>query len=143
MQRFRSGLVLSVRRIAGIAVALLPLAALAEPALMGSPQASGQVKVAASSGERIYIKWCTECHGSAMGPGTQVLERKYKGQVPAILHKRPGIPAEFVKHTVRHGMGFMAAFRKTEISDSELAQLATYLSSVGGDSTHKKGGPVE
>ena len=111
--------------------------------LINAAQPAGQVRAATSPGERIYIKWCAECHASAGGPGTQVLELKYKGQVPAILHERPGLSAEFVKHTVRHGMGFMSPFRKTEISDAELAVLATYLSSVERASASKQAGPVK
>ena len=142
VKRFRSVLVLSVQ-IAGIATPVLPMAALADPTVIDTTQTSGQVKVATSSGERIYIRWCAECHGSAIGPGTQALERKYQGQVPAILHVRTGIPTELVTHTVRHGMGFMPPFRKTEISNSELASLATYLASVDRDSANRKVGPVK
>jgi len=127
MTRFRS---------VGIAALLLALAALAVFMLNNRPRPSSQaqvqvqVKVAASPGEQVYTKWCAECHASAIGPGTQVLEKKYKGQVPAILQLRTGMPAELITHTVRHGVGFMAPFRKTEISDPELASLATYLSTV-------------
>jgi mono/diheme cytochrome c family protein len=104
---------------------------------------SVQAKVAASPGERTYTKWCAECHASAIGPGTQSLQRKYEGQVTAILNKRAGIPAALVEHTVRHGMSFMPPFRKTEISDADLASLATYLASVEVDSANKQGGPVK
>jgi mono/diheme cytochrome c family protein len=128
MTRFRS---------VGIVALVLALAALAAYVLIDKPQPSSQVpvsqvpvKVADSPGEQVYIKWCAECHASAIGPGTQVLEKKYMGQVPAILHLRTGIPAELVTVSVRHGVGFMAPFRKTEISDSELASLATYLSTA-------------
>jgi mono/diheme cytochrome c family protein len=63
--------------------------------------------------------------------------------VPAILHLRTGIPAELVKVTVRHGVGFMPPFRKTEISNSELELLATYLSSVDRDAANQKVAPVK
>jgi len=137
MTQFRSVLVLSVCQIAGFMAPLLPLTALAGPALSDTSSASG-VKAAASTGERVYVKWCAECHASELGPGTHSLERKYKGQVPAILDKRPGIPAALVEYTVRHGIVFMPPFRKTEISNSELTSLATYLSSVGADPANKK-----
>jgi mono/diheme cytochrome c family protein len=120
MQRSRSVLALSVRPIAGIAALLLAL------------------KVTAAPGEQIYLNWCAECHASAIGPGTKVLEQKYKGQVPAILQLRTGIPVELVKVTVRRGVGFMPPFRKTEISNAELDLLATYLSSVSRDSPNQK-----
>jgi mono/diheme cytochrome c family protein len=132
MQRIRSVLVLSARQIAGAAALSAALLGLARFTLIGAAEAADpvQVKVATSSGEQTYMKWCAECHASAIGPGTKTLEKRYKGQVPAILHMRTGIPAELVTYTVRHGAGFMPPFRKTEISDSQLAGLATYLSSV-------------
>jgi mono/diheme cytochrome c family protein len=140
MKRFRSVLALSVQ-IAGIS-ALLPLAALAAPGAT-TPQPSAQAKEATPSGEQVFTKWCAECHASVIGPGTQALERKYQGQVSAILQKRAGIPAALVKYTVRRGMSFMPPFRKTEISDSELASLATYLAAVDPDSANKQGGPTK
>jgi mono/diheme cytochrome c family protein len=135
--------VLSAWQFAGIAAALLPLAALEAPGVIDAPRPSGQVQSVVPPGEQIYIRWCAECHASAMRPGTQALKRKYQGQVPAILHERVGIPAELIKHTVRHGMGFMPPFRKTEISDSELDSLATYLSSVERDSANERTGPAK
>jgi mono/diheme cytochrome c family protein len=141
MKQLRSVLLLSVRQLAVIAASLLPLAALAVPPLSDTPPPSGQAKMTAS-GEQTYTKWCAECHASVIGPGTQALQRKYQGQVPAILHQRTGLPAELVKYAVRHGMGFMPPFRKTEISNSELASLATYLASVDPESA-KQGGPAQ
>ena len=150
MTRLRSVLGLSMWQIAGISAALLLLGAIAVPRLIDAFQPWRQamvvaqpVKVAATPGERVYIKWCAECHASAMGPGTQALERRYKGEVPAILDKRPGMPVEFVEYTVRHGMLSMPPFRKTEISDAELAALATYLASVDQVSPSKKAGRVQ
>jgi mono/diheme cytochrome c family protein len=134
MKRSRFVLALSVRQIAGAAALSMALAALVLLTLIDPSQAADpvQAKVATSPGERTYMKWCAECHASAIGPGTKALEQRYKGQVPAILHMRTGIPAELVTYTVRHGVGFMPPFRKTEISDSQLAGLASYLSSVDG-----------
>jgi mono/diheme cytochrome c family protein len=38
------------------------------------------------------------------------------------------LPADYVSYMVRHGMSVMPQFRKTEITDGELAALAAYLS---------------
>ena len=132
MKRIRSVPVLSLRQIAGTAALSVALAGLALVAPIDAAEAAdqAQVKAAASPGEQTYTKWCAECHASAIGPGTKALQKRYNGQVPAILRMRTDIPAELVTYTVRHGVGFMPPFRKTEISDSQLASLATYLSSV-------------
>jgi len=83
----------------------------------------------AGSGEQIYQRWCTACHGAgADKPGTGALEFKYKGAVPAELEKRVDLSADLVKYFVRHGVSIMPPFRKTEITDAELDALARYLS---------------
>lgn len=132
MKRIRFVLALSVRQIAGTAALSMALVGLALITPIDAAEAADQVqvKLATSPGEQTYMKWCAECHASAIGPGTKALEKRYKGQVPAILQMRTGIPAELVTYTVRHGVGFMPPFRKTEISDLQLASLANYLSSV-------------
>lgn len=78
-------------------------------------------------GAGIYDKWCSDCHRHPAGPGTRALERRYRGTVPSILEQRDNVNAELVKLVVRRGMSFMPSFRKTEISDAELAQVASYL----------------
>jgi mono/diheme cytochrome c family protein len=80
-----------------------------------------------SPGARIYDKWCNDCHRNPAGPGTRALERRYRGAVPSILEQRDNVNPELVKLVVRRGMSFMPSFRKTEISDPELAQVASYL----------------
>jgi mono/diheme cytochrome c family protein len=96
-----------------------------------SPSLAAQRPLAAvqserSAGGRIYDKWCRDCH-TADGPGSRALQRKYQGALPADLEQRNNLPPEFVKLVVRRGMSFMPTFRKTEISDAELALVAAYL----------------
>jgi mono/diheme cytochrome c family protein len=55
------------------------------------------------------------------------LQRKYGGKVPAVLEQRSNLTAAYVKLAVRRGVSFMPSFRKTEISDADLALLAAYL----------------
>lgn len=95
-------------------------------------------------GHQVFEKWCAGCHnpdpalqkngGGLVGTvfaGTYTLERKYKGTKPAALEARTDLTADLVKYTVRHGLNMMPRSRKTEISDSELDDVADYL-------THKK-----
>ena len=93
--------------------------------------ASGAPALAAdpsrAAGAAIYGKWCSDCHSTAGGPGSMALERKYHGQLPAILNQRTDLSADYVSQVVRHGVSFMPSFRKTEISNTELAQLGAYL----------------
>ena len=84
---------------------------------------------AGTRGQVVYDKWCAPCHAPGPGhPGTQSLEIKYRGELPAVLTEREDLTPETVKTFVRNGILLMAPFRKTEITDSELDDLATYLS---------------
>lgn len=60
------------------------------------------------------------------------LQRKYQGAVPAMLDQRTDLTPDYVRAVIRSGISFMPSFRKTEISDAELAQLADYLAPAPG-----------
>jgi len=80
------------------------------------------------SGKKIFDKWCGICHAEGRYmPGTNGLKAKYKEEKTALLEDRTDLPAALVKVFVRSGVGIMAPFRKTEISDAELEDLAVYL----------------
>lgn len=84
-------------------------------------------------GKRVYDAWCVTCHGPGPGrdgrglTGTEALEAKYDGKLPAILDERQDLTPEFVAAMVRYGVSVMPFFRRTEISDTELAALGAYL----------------
>ena len=81
------------------------------------------------AGRVVYDKWCAPCHDPGINhPGTHALMAKYQGTKPAVLLERTDLPADVVKHFVRHGISVMPQFRKTEITDAELDALAAYLS---------------
>jgi (+)-pinoresinol hydroxylase len=79
-----------------------------------------------SAGGKVFDKWCRDCH-TAGGPGSRALQRRYQGALPAVLEQRNNLSPEYVKLVVRRGMSFMPTFRKTEISDADLALVADYL----------------
>jgi len=81
-----------------------------------------------SDGKAVFEKWCAPCHGDGPGkPGTAALEALYKGAKPALLEKRTDLAPEYTGAIVRTGVSVMPFFRKTEISDAELAALSKYL----------------
>jgi (+)-pinoresinol hydroxylase len=91
-------------------------------------QAAEPTKAAAPSGQMVYERWCTPCHAPGPGhPGTQSLQLKYDGKTPAVLLERTDLSAQAVAVFVRQGVLMMAPFRKTEISDAELAALSAYV----------------
>ena len=46
----------------------------------------------------------------------------------AELEKRMDLPESLIRGVVRNGISVMPIFRKTEISDADLADIAAYLS---------------
>jgi mono/diheme cytochrome c family protein len=104
--------------IAGALVALTSIAHAAEPA----------AKAAAPSGQAVYEHWCAPCHAPGPGhPGTQSLQLKYAGKTPPVLLERTDLSPQAVSAFVRQGVLLMAPFRKTEITDTELAALSAYV----------------
>lgn len=81
-------------------------------------------------GKEVYEHWCSPCHapGGRKHPGTSALEIIYKGEKPAVLEERLDLTPEFVATFVRNGVKIMPPFRKTEISDKDLADIGAYLS---------------
>jgi len=102
------------------------LVALPRGAVLAQDRAQDRAKIA--SGKVLYQQWCVSCHGVGPGhPGTQALDFRYKGALPAALEDRANLTPDFVKVVVRNGISVMPFFRKTEISDSELAEIGAYL----------------
>lgn len=118
-----------------ILVACVATASLASASLaIGSNRAPSR-----HPGEVLYERWCSGCHDPAvpnkigrLGPsipaGTLVLSERYGKDIPAPLEQRTDLTPELIETVVRNGAGFMPFFRKTELSDAELKQLADYLS---------------
>lgn len=91
--------------------------------------ANGTAAPELAEGKVVYDKWCTPCHGDAPRlAGTLALQTKYEGKIPAALELRTDLTPETVSYFVRNGVAWMAPFRKTEISDAELAAIGAYLS---------------
>jgi mono/diheme cytochrome c family protein len=105
------------------------LSALGLPLLFaGFVALSSTAQAAAPSGQSVYEYWCATCHAPGPGhPGTQSLQLKYGGKTPAVLLERTDLSPQAVAVFVRQGVLLMAPFRKTEISDAELAALTAYV----------------
>lgn len=112
-------------QLLGLAFALIIGGATAAAAQAPADEATLQ------KGAAVYQTWCAPCHSSGRGnPGTMALAAKYKGRqpaVPATLVERTDLTPQAIKFFVRQGVSVMAPFRKTEITDAELAALAAYL----------------
>lgn len=113
----RSSLPASAAKLVGLAVLAL-----------GTHAASAQDAPNIERGKAVYEHWCAPCHAPGPGhPGTQSLQLKYDGNLPAVLLERTDLGSDAIKTFVRQGILSMAPFRKTEITDAELDDLAAYL----------------
>jgi len=80
----------------------------------------------AEHGREVYQKWCTPCHGTGLGKaGTEAAAAH--GIKPAVLEQRTNLTPKMIETTVRSGVSFMPRFRKTEISNADLAAIVSYL----------------
>lgn len=114
----------------GLAAALLIVAALAPGARAGAQGGNKPVpdRAQLERGKAVYDQWCAACHDPGpRHPGTQALEVLYKGAKPAALRDRTDLVPKLTETFVRRGVSVMPPFRKTEISDADLAALAAYL----------------
>jgi len=117
---------------AACAIVALSLGACAGQSPGLSPRSAAPTEPARSAGGKIFDKWCGDCHSTPEGPGSMAIQRKYRGAVPAVLEQRNNLAPAYVKLVVRRGVSFMPSFRKTEISDADLALVADYLASAQG-----------
>lgn len=103
------------KRRASVVLAI-PLAAL------GAPAAHGERVGAAAA---LFQQKCAACHDSA-GWGTRALSLSVPPS-EAELSVRKGLTSEYVRYVVRHGIGSMPPFTPTDLSDTRLGELATWL----------------
>lgn len=118
---------MSARPLLAILLAALPLAA-CSPGEKAQKEATLSPKIATTPGKRVFDRWCVQCHGDGPRyPGTASLAARYGKDLPAALENRQDLTPETVALFVRRGVSIMPPFRKTEISDEELAALGAYL----------------
>lgn len=96
--------------------------------LITAAAAHAQDELGRERGRAVFVYWCTPCHAPGpRHPGTQALDALYKGAKPAALEQRTDLVPAVTTAFVRSGVSVMPPFRKTEISDADLAALAAYL----------------
>ncbi len=80
---------------------------------------------ATERGATLYAEKCAMCH-RVMGMGTVLLTRR-RDAATAQLEKRSDLTVEFVTAAARAGLGNMPRISRGEVSDADLATIATWL----------------
>jgi mono/diheme cytochrome c family protein len=103
-------------------------------ALLVACAAAGAQMTAVERGQAKFALSCAPCHGAGAGddgramlPGTEALQIKYRGALPPVLEQRTDLTAQALTVFVRRGTWSMPPFRKTELTDTEIADIAAYL----------------
>lgn len=97
----------------------------------------------AERGATVYAGWCAHCHdrvpeGSALEilPGPESLLLKYGGALSPYIKERQDLAnPDVISVYLRNGSGSMPPFRKTEISDADIAALATYFTRTSSETS--------
>lgn len=127
---------------------IIQAAALAAAVFLGSAataSAADSKAAVVQHGGEVFARWCAPCHGKGPGdqgranlPGTEALAVKYKGEKPPALEDRTDLPAEVLTVFIRQGVWSMPAFRKTEISDSDIQAIAAYIADSAKKNAKKR-----
>ncbi len=95
---------------------------------------SGNRVAATSKGEALYSNRCGSCH-LAGGMGTNLLTKQMmiakRSPEEGLLTNRKDLTREYVTTVVRQGKMAMPRLSRVEVTDAELAAIATYLGKAG------------
>jgi mono/diheme cytochrome c family protein len=78
-------------------------------------------------GKALFVERCGMCH-QTNGMGVGILSRRAGDASKGLLEQRSDLSAAFIKVVVRSGIVNMPRLSRGEVSDAELAQIASYLS---------------
>jgi mono/diheme cytochrome c family protein len=78
-------------------------------------------------GKSLFTERCGMCH-QTNGMGVGILSRRPGDTSKGLLEQRTDLSAAVVRVVVRNGIGNMPRISRAEVSDSQLAAIAEYLS---------------
>lgn len=104
--------------------------ALSSCLLVTAAQAQDGLDETQSVGKERYARMCAPCHNKGFWAANRIAFRS--GEEYALLDKRSDLNADYIRQAVRVGIGSMPPYRKTELSDSDLAAITAYLTRSRG-----------
>lgn len=104
----------------------LALVALAAATAFAGGAATAQTLTPSQQrGKALFEGTCVYCHGPN-GHATGLLRRRL-GDKDALLAERSNLLAPYVRIAVRRGVMSMPTYRRSELSDADLAAITDYL----------------
>lgn len=95
---------------------------------MAVSAAAAQFAKGKTPGQEVFNRNCAACHANGVKfPGTVALNAKYDGTLPGALEDRKDLTPEMIRYFVRNGVSIMPGWRKSQLTDKELDDLANYL----------------
>lgn len=90
--------------------------------------AEAQFAKGKTPGQEVFNRNCAACHANGIKfPGTVALTAKYNGSLPGALEDRRDLTPDMIRYFVRNGVSIMPGWRKSQLTDKELDDLAAYL----------------
>jgi mono/diheme cytochrome c family protein len=84
-----------------------------------------QDRSSTTAAEHLFVEKCGMCHRQ-MGMGTVILARRMDPKL-AMLESRKDLDVAMISSVARQGLGNMPRISRAEVSDAQLAQIASYL----------------
>jgi (+)-pinoresinol hydroxylase len=112
--------------IAGALLALGASAGVADAAGDATGVTSGAAS-AAMPGKGLFDRHCSFCHAAGPGHAGTMRLTEARGAAKALLEERTDLDPAYIRLVVRQGLVEMPPWRKVELDDAALQQIAAYL----------------
>jgi len=78
-------------------------------------------------GKALFERHCAVCHAAGPGHAGTMRLTEARGADKAVLEDRTDLDSAYIRVVVRQGLVEMPPWRRTEIDDAALQQIAAYL----------------
>jgi mono/diheme cytochrome c family protein len=94
---------------------------------LAGPAWTADVAAGTAPGKALFASHCAYCHAAGPGHAGTMRLTEARGAAKAVLEERTDLDPAYVRLVVRQGLVEMPPWRRTEIDDAALQQIAAYL----------------
>ena len=113
--------------IAGALFALGASAGAADATGDAAAATPAAASVPAMPGKALFDRHCSFCHAAGPGHAGTMRLTEARGAAKALLEERTDLDPAYIRLVVRQGLVEMPPWRKVELDDAALQQIAAYL----------------